>query len=169
MPSTTTLPHVFALAPDDRRVAYDAAAARALDAASEASAAHNARKVDPRSVLDYRGYQTMRMVCVLLVRHHDKPASIECSRDGTVARIYLPNSKMIAQPESSADFLLCVIPKWLAQKAELMGVTPDLAGDWSEEQRETWNRLKDARFSINRKIQSPPRLTTHAISRVNTA
>jgi hypothetical protein len=166
MPSTTTLPRIFDLPPDERRDAHDDAMARATEAQREAAREHKARKPDPRSIHDYRGYNTMRMVCVLVARHAPKPASFDCSRDGSrYPRIYLPFSKCIEQPESTDDFLLVCVPKWLAEKVELMGVTPLLVGDFTDSQRETWNRLRDLRVGINSKIYFAKKRPASVLSR----
>jgi hypothetical protein len=155
MMSTATLPRIHELPPAERQAAYDMAAARVMECQRELSAAHKARKPDPRSIHDYRGYRTMGLVCVLVVKHQPKPASIECSRDGSAyPRIYLPTSKSILQPETTDDFALICLPKWLARKAELTGVTPELceARPWTDAQRETWDALRKLHLSINGKI-----------------
>lgn len=166
--STATLPHIHALPPADRRVAYDMAMQRVMDAVHEASAAHKARRPDPRSIHHYRIWRTMGLVCVLVVKHQPKPASIECSHDGgTYPRIYLPTSKSIIQPETTGEFALICLPKWLAQKAGLMGVTPELCADqpWTDEQRETWSALQRLRLSINTKIYSANKRSASVLSR----
>src|SRR6266536_1883139 len=115
---------------------FDAALGMVREALSEAAVDHRSRKADPRSVLDYRAWRTMGLVCVLVVKHQDKPSSIECSLDGdSRPRLYIPNSKRIALPESTDDFALTLLPKWLCEKSGLMGVTPDLVGEWTDEQR----------------------------------
>jgi hypothetical protein len=168
--STATLPHVFSLPPDERRAEYDAALDRAMDAAHEAAVDHKARKADPRSALDYRAWRTMRLVCVLVVKHADKPSSIEASLDGiSRPRIYIPNSKLIAMPESTDEFALMLLPKWLCEKSGLMGVTPDLVGEWTDDQRKLWDSLRRTRLSINTKIHYANRRASSNISRSNAA
>jgi hypothetical protein len=170
--STDALPHVFSLPPEERRKVYADAADRAMEAAHEAAAEHKARKIDPRSIHDYRAWHTMRMVCVLVVKHRDRAASIEVSRDGgAFPHIYLPTSKMIRQPESTEDFVLAVIPKWLAQKAELQGVAPELCAGrpWTDEQRAAWKSLSNTRLSINTKIYFAKKRPSSSISRGNAA
>lgn len=166
--STATLPRIQDLSPADRKSAYELAAKRAMDAAHEMAVAHNARKVDPRSILDYRVWKTMGMVCVLVVKHRDRTASTEVSRDGNYApHVYLPTSKQIAQPESTKEFLLICIPKWLAERSELMGVTPDLCDvrPWTDAQRQTWSTLRNARLRINSKIYTANRRSPSVLSR----
>lgn len=180
MSATTTLPRIQDLPPEERREALEDAADRAMDAAIESAAAHNARKPDPRSILDYRAYHTMRLVCVLVVKHRDKAASIECSRDGAWPHIYLPTKKLMVQPESEGDFILALMPKsflvWLAKQDDapsvartLLGVTPELAGEQTAARRETWKRLERVRSSINSKIYYAKRRSTSVISRGNAA
>jgi hypothetical protein len=159
---------IFALSPEDRRAEYAAAGERAMEAARDAAAEHKARKPDPRSIHDYRGYHTIGLVCVLVVKHRDKPASIECSRDGSAyPHIYLPTSKSIMQPETTDDFALICVPKWLAQKAELVGVTLPLsaARPWTDEQRKTWERLKQIHSTINTNIYFAKKRPASVLSR----
>lgn len=138
-----------------------------MAAAREAAIAHNARKADPRSIHDYRAWNTMRLVCALTVRtSRPFPASIECMR-GT-ERFYLPKSKIIEQPESTGEFALVCLPKWLAGKTGLMATTPELAGEWTDEQRQIWERLTRLRSAINSNIYYAKRRPS-AISRGNAA
>ena len=155
---TPPLPSIFALSPDERREAYDDAMERVTEASREIVAETKARKPDPRSIHDYRGYNTMGMVCVLLTRRSPKPASFDCSRNGAAyPRIYLPFSKCIEQPESTDDFLIVCMPKWLAKNAELLGVTPELVGDWTDAQRALWESLGRLALSINTRIVNAKR------------
>lgn len=110
---------------------------------------------DARTAVHYRTWQTMGLVCVLVVKHRDKIASIECSRDGSYyPHIYLPTSKIVPQPEATDEFILACVPKWLAQRAELLGITLPLspARHWTDEQHATWERLGRLRTSINTRI-----------------
>ena len=121
-----------------------------------ADVAANAKpKPDPRTPLNYRAWHTCRSVCVLVVKHRDKPASIECSRDGSYyPHLYLPSSKIEIQPESTAEFVLAIMPKWLAQKSELIGMTLPLtvARVWADAQADQWEALRKLRLTINNKI-----------------
>lgn len=132
----------------------------------------NARKPDPRSIADYTAWRTMGLVCVQVMKHSDRAASIECSRDGDAAgRIFLPTSKSIVQSDSVGDFLLICVPKWLAVKTELIGVTPDLseARVWTKADVAAWNSLRNTRMSINTRIQRKHHKSTSNISRSNAA
>lgn len=170
--TTATSTHIFALSPDHRRAVYDEAAERVADEARDIVAETKARKSDPRSIHDYRAYNTMGLVCVLVVKHRKKPSSLECSRDGSAyPHIYLPTSKSIVEPETTDDFALISVPKWLAQKAELIGVTLSLssARPWTDSQRETWKSLSNLRMGINSKIHFAKRRAASNISRGNAA
>jgi hypothetical protein len=178
------LPSVFSLPPAERRQAYDAAHERAMEAAHEAAVASKARnKPDPHAG-DYLAWRTMGMVCVLVVKHRDKPASFECSRDGGPYRhLYLPFSQLVPLPESDGEFLLALLPRpWVnriekkdfagAQPLrELFGVTLPLsaAQPWTDEQCATWERLGNRRLSINSRIQSAKARSISNISRTNAA
>ena len=114
----------------------------------------------------------MKMVCVLLVKHQDKTASIECSKDGsTGARIYIPNKQHIILPESAGEFALMLVPKWLAQKTGLMGISADLTADraWTSADVDQWRALGRLRLSINTKIYFANRRAPSNISRSNAA
>ncbi len=149
------LPSIHALTPEQRREAYDDAMERVAEESRQMASEVKARKPDPRSIHDYRGYNTMGLVCVLVVKHRTKPFSWEISRDGSYyPHTYLPFKPSIKQPESTQDFLLVVVPKWLAARAEIVGITLPLspARPWTDEQRETWERLKRLRSIINTNI-----------------
>jgi hypothetical protein len=166
------LPHVFTLSAAERAAEYATALDRIMDAQREESAAHRAREPDRRSIHDYRAYLTTGLVCALVVKHGNKPASFECSRDGgTYARFYLPLSRIVAQPETTDDFLLVCLPKWLAQKAELVGVTLPLssARPWTDQQRAGWDRLARLRSIINTKICLSKKRPASVLSRRDVA
>lgn len=143
---------------EENRARGDAAEARLRETVREIAAAAKATKPDPRGVLTYRTYQTMGLVCVLVVRHRDGQASFHCSKSGNDLRFNLAFSKCIREPESTDDFLLICIPKWIAQDRGLMGVTPPLDGEWTDEQRAIWGRLTRARGTINTRIHYANRL-----------
>ena len=172
--STATLPRIFDLPPDERRAAYDAAAARVAEASREASASFKAREPDPRSVHDYRIYNTMRMVCILVVKHRDRVNSIEVSRDGGGApHAFIDPKKMIVQPESEGEFVLALVGRGLSQwiyekqRVNLLAITPPLADgiEWTDEQRKTWTRLETLRSSINSKIYFAKKRPASVLSR----
>lgn len=166
----TASTHIFALSPDDRRAAYDEAAERVADEARDIVAETKARKSDPRSIHDYRAYNTMGLVCVLVVRSATPfPASFECTRAGAAPRFFLPKSEIFVMAEATPEFLLAVAPKWLAEKLGLLGVAQDLVGDWTDAQRETWKSLSNLRMGINSKIHFAKRRAASNISRGNAA
>lgn len=156
---TKTATRFFDLPESERRALCDRADAAAMEVGMQAAAEYKARKPDPRAQ-QYRIWRTMDMGCVLVVKHRDKTNSIEISRDGSYyPHTYLPTSKIIVQPESTKEFILAVVPKWLAHRAELSGVTLPLspARPWLDEQRETWRRLDNLRMSINTRIRNAGR------------
>ena len=55
------------------------------------------------------------------------------------------------------DFLIVCMPKWLAKNAELLGMTPELVGDWTDAQRATWETLGRLASSINCRIANAKR------------
>lgn len=152
-------PSIFSLPPEEKRKAYDEALERCDAEQRRASAEYKARKAappDPRAD-NYLTWKDQRKVCVLVVKHQPKPASIECSRDGSYyPPIYLANSESEPQPESTSDFVLTIVPKWLAKKTDLAGIVLPLsrARPWTDEQAATWARLDRIRDSINRRIQT---------------
>lgn len=183
MTTATASPHIFSLSPEERCAEYDAASERAMAAALEIAAEHNARKPDPHAG-EYLSWRVMGMVCILVVKHRDLSASFEISRDGAGARIYMPKSKVMPLVESDGDFMLALLPrsfvKWIGIKdpsagarfRELFGVTMPLAADrvWTDAECETWTRLDRRRSTINVKIQTAKHRTKYnAMKRVDAA
>lgn len=121
-----------------------------------------ARKPDPRSPADYKAYRTMSLFAVPVVKHSDRPRSIEISRDGNDIgkHAFLAPRRISIQPESSDQLLLILVPrglaKWAAeaQSVNLFAVPPDLIGDWSDDDRKTWSHLKALASHINVRIHS---------------
>lgn len=156
----------------ERSAAYNAAVDRVAAVSREMVAEVKARKPDPRSIHDYRSYLTMGLVCVLVVKHRDREASIECSINGNSSvHIFLPTKLCIVQPDGVGEFLLICVPKWLAQRAGLAGVTRDLtdARAWTKTDLEAWETLRKIRLGVNSKIYNANRRTSSNISKVNAA
>jgi hypothetical protein len=136
--------------------------------ASAVAEAGQARKraEDPRSRITYQSYQTSRMFCTLVVKLAEPPVGargLKCSMSGDPARFFwLPLSQIITQPESKNPFALIVVPKWLAKPfdpkriPELTNVIPDLCDsvEWTDEQKDDWNRLRRKAGIINTRIRS---------------
>jgi hypothetical protein len=122
----------------------------------------NARKPDPRSPLTYKTYRTMGMVAVVVVKHFDRGATLQISRDGNArGKHAFPRSAWLTvQPESVGPLTLALISKrnlaWILDKqgVNLAGVVPDLVGDWSDEDRKTWSDLRQAASHINVRIRA---------------
>lgn len=183
MTISAALRRIYELPPAERQAAFDAAAQRAMDAAHEASVAHKARKPDPYAN-EYLYWKKERLACVLVVRHCDKPASYEISRDGGgYHHLYLPFSRTRKLSESNDDFLMALIPRrWVEmiekrefesgqRLRELFGITLPLsaARPWTEAQCETWKQLSNRRMSINSRIASARPRSVSNISRTNAA
>lgn len=176
MTITTERESFNSLSLDEKRAWNDAAEDRVRALSREMVATANARKPDPHAG-EYLAWRTMELVCILVVKHRDAPASIEVSRDGGAAsHIYLPKSKTLALPDSEGDFLLALLSrsfvKWIAAKEpaagqrfrELFGVTLPLAADrdWTESQCASWQRLDSRRMSINARIQAAKSRTKYS-------
>lgn len=167
---TTTLTHperktIFDLSPEDRAAEYEAARECVRETSREMVQGVMARKPDPRSAYDYRVWHDSGYVAVLVAQHVGRTTSLEVSPNGGRKRAFLTSDprKVMIQPESDNDFLLIALPRSLAkwvlerQRVNLLGVTPDLiVGDYTDEQRETWARLRKTCETINIRIQSPP-------------
>ncbi|MGY3607631.1 MULTISPECIES: hypothetical protein [unclassified Bradyrhizobium] len=151
---------------------FDIALGMVKAALHEAAVEFKSAKRDTRSAVTYRSWHAASLVCVLLVKHQDKLTSIECSRDGAERpRIYVPIKQSTILPESAGEFVLMLLPKWLAVRAELMGVTPDLSPDraWTSADIDQWDTLRRLRLRINTKIYFARRRPTSNISRSDAA
>src|SRR4051794_7819105 len=108
---TTTATRFFDLPEAERRALCDRADAAALEVGMQAAAEYKARKPDPHTQ-QYPIWQTMKMGCVLVVKHRDAAASFEVSRDGGAGpHIYMPKSQTITLPESDGDFMLALLSR----------------------------------------------------------
>jgi hypothetical protein len=189
----STAPHIFSLPPEERRAAYAEAMERVDEARREATAEYKARKTaapDPRRD-HYLTWKMQGMVCVLVVKHRDAPASFAVTRDGSsYANVFLPFKRTQVLPESGGEFLLALFPRsfvtWMETKdagkdyaaaqryRELFGVTLPLsaARPWTDAQIATWKRLDKLRDSINWRIQTArtaPRRRTSNFTRNDVA
>lgn len=147
---------------DELRALTDAAGEAVMAKSREMIAEDRARKPDPRSPLTYKTYRTMGMVAVVVVRHADRGATLQVSRNGDAkGKHAFPRAAWLTiQPESAGPFLLALVSKrnlaWILEKQEvnLGGVVPELVGDWSDEDRKTWSDLKHAADHINVRIRA---------------
>lgn len=156
----------FDLNAEERRLHVDHANDAVREVMLQAIAEGKAKKPDPRSAGDYRGLKTMGHVAIIVVKHADKPASIEVSRDGGErGHLYLPAKSIVVQPESGAELLLITIPRWLATRIReekhinLFGVAPALSDlrVWTKADLATWTALERLASHINCKISSANR------------
>lgn len=160
------LAEFFALTGEEQRLHLDHAADAVRDELAEMAREHKARVPDPRSALEYRSYKSGGMDCVVAVKHSDRTASIEISRDGGARpHAFVNPAKILLQPESSGPFVVFLIGKslsrWVLEKqgVNLLGAIPELTGDWTNENRTTWKRLSAAASRINTKISIGGRRT----------
>lgn len=148
------------LPPDEYRARMDAVDGAMRKTVEEMNAAEKARKPDPRSDLEYRSYRGL--VAVIVVKHFDRVNTVQVSRDGDAKGQHaFPRTAWLdVQPESAGPFILALVSKrnlaWVLDKqgVNLAGVVPDLVGDWSDEDRKTWRRLKQAANHINVRIRT---------------
>lgn len=139
----------------ERKLMLDCAQDAVRETAAAMAEQHKRRKVDPRSPADYKAWKTMKMVAVPLVKRGDKPASIEAAMGGSAApRVFLPNSQMLIQPESRDQFVLAVIPKWLAQARNLMGVPGEIEDTATSSEKAAWSAIQNTAMSINVRISN---------------
>lgn len=154
--------YLMKLPPAERQAAVGGALEAVRENAAELAAFEKAKTPDPRTDLQYKTWRTMKLFAVPVVRHSDRLASIEVSRDGdaTGKHAFIPlRSAPIVLPESRDPLQLVLvgkpIAKWIAEKqgVSLAGVPTDLVGDWSDDDREQWARLRALAGHININIQ----------------
>lgn len=119
-----------------------------------------ARKDDPRTDFDYRSYKAMGYVCTLAVRQPDareKPATLRVGRTLQSDPQFLGPRNAIILPESEGTrFALAVMPKWLIERAGFSTWPMALPDDepWTEDERATWDRLRQVCHSVNSRIRT---------------
>ena len=154
--------YLMKLPPAERQAAVDAALEAVREKSAEITRIEKAKTPDPRTDLQYKTWRTMKLFAVPIVRHSDRAASIEVSRDGdpTGKHAFIPlRSAPIVLPESCDPLQLVLIgkpiAKWIAEKqgVSLSAVPVDLVGDWSDDDRELWARLCALASHININIQ----------------
>lgn len=154
----------FSQTVEERQLAVDHAEDLMREVLADAAIAHKARTPDPRSALQYRCYRQAGLDCVVAVKHSDRATTIELSRDGGARpHAFIDPLKISMQPECSGPFVFFLIDKKLSrwvlakQGVNLLGAVPELVGNWTKEQRATWERLNKAAARINTKISSAGR------------
>lgn len=154
--------YLMKLPPAERQAAVEAALEAVREKSAEIARINKAKTPDPRTDLQYKTWRTMKLFAVPVVRHSDRLASIEVSRDGdpTGKHAFIPlRSAPIVLPESRDPLQLVLvgkpIAKWMAEKqgVSLFGVPPELVGDWSDNDREVWMRFRALASHININIQ----------------
>lgn len=120
-----------------------------------------AKRADPRTDFDYRSYKSMDYVCTLLVKQPDQrinPLTVRVGRTLHSDPQFLGPNNSIVQPESDARFLLTLMPVWLLKRAGFSTYPLPLdEAEWSEADRETWERLRRVCHSINSRIRNAGR------------
>jgi len=153
--------HIHRLPADERRRRLDDALGAVMDESKRIVRESKARRPDPRSAADYVSYRTMKMMAAAVVKHGDRPASIEVSRDGgNGRRAFINPARVILQPESTDRLWLIVVSRSLAawinekQGVNLSAVPVELAasGEFTDEERKIWKTLNALAFSINSRI-----------------
>lgn len=121
------------------------------------------KRDDPRTDFDYRSYQTMKFVCVIVIKLPDdrqNPPSLKVGRIGVPSEPhYLGSKNSILMPESEGRFVLALIPDWLQQRTKLptYGLALDEGPEFTDEEREIWERLRKVCSSINSRIRNANR------------
>lgn len=150
--------YLMKLPPAERQAAVEAALEAVRQESKRITAREKAKTPDPRTDLQYKTWRTMKLFAVPVVRHSDRLASIEVSRDGDAAgkHAFIPlRSAPIVLPESRDPLQLVLvskpIAKWIAEKqgVSLSAAPADLVGDWSDDDRELWARLRALATHIN--------------------
>jgi hypothetical protein len=153
--------YLMKLPPAERQAAVERALEGVREEVKRLSAQKKLAKPDPRSVYDYLIYRKMRLICALVVKHSDRAATIELSRDGSAGRhAFINPRKLHIQPESTDRFLLILLPRPLAtwvkdkQEVNLFATPPDLdaAGSWTDDDLKSWGRLRRWSDIINTRI-----------------
>jgi hypothetical protein len=122
------------------------------------------RRADPRTEFDYRSYKAMNYVCVLAVRAPDdrvNPRSVKIMTLWSDHPEGFGPGNSIIEPEcAGTKFVLACIPAWLQRRLKLpMGALPlpDQDTQWTAEDRETWDRLRQLCHCINSRIRNANR------------
>lgn len=122
-----------------------------------------AKRDDPRTDFDYRSFQNMGWVCVLVIKQPDYRQNAVTLRVGKTLSSppqFLGPRNSIVQPESEGRFALAIVPKWLSGVAGFSSYPMPLDEsdpEWTDDERATWDRLRSACFCINARIRSAGR------------
>lgn len=159
------------------RAAIGAPSQAEVDRAKLALICSNARKPlvpakrdDPRTAAEYTAWNLKpKWACTLVVRQPDarhQPRSIRVGRTLTSEAQYLGSNNANVQPESTDRFVLAVVPEWMTRPIKKAGgvTAPAIFSTWplaldesdpnfTDEDRETWLRLRQVCASINSRIR----------------
>lgn len=121
------------------------------------------RRDDPRTDFDYRSYRANKFACTLLVKQPDPREKQPTLRVGRSLRDdpqYLGSRNSIIQPESEGRFVLTIMPDFIIRRAMLPTYPLPLDEtdpEFTDEERETWLRLRHVCIAINSRIQNANR------------
>lgn len=126
------------------------------------------KRDDPRTDFDYRSWKTMGWRCTLVFRQEDSRAVKKTVRVGRMPNSdpqFLGPRNSNIQPESTARFVLTLVPDWMTRPIRKDGefkpapfTTYPLPLDetdpaFTDAEREAWSRLSGVCFSINSRIR----------------
>lgn len=121
------------------------------------------KRNDPRTDFDYRSYRSCGYVCTLVIKQPDaryKPNTIRVGRSLTSDPQFLGPKNSIVLDESEGRFVLAVMPKWLTDRAAFRTyplALDETDPDFTDEERATWERLRQVCYSVNSRIRTAGR------------
>ncbi len=122
-----------------------------------------AKRKDPRTDFDYRSYRACGYVCTLVMKQVDgriNPLTVRVGKSLKSDPQFLGPNNSIVQPESEGRFLLTVMPAWLPKRAGFPTYPLPLDEtdpEFSDAERETWERLRNVCQTINVRIRTAGR------------
>ncbi len=126
---------------------------------------HPAKRNDPRTDFDYRSYRACGYVCTLVMKQIDgryNPVTVRVGKTLTSDPQFLgPNNSIVLEAEGR--FVLAVMPKWLLGRAAFSTYPLPLDEtdpEFSDVERETWERLRRVCQSVNSRIKTAGRRIT---------
>lgn len=120
------------------------------------------KREDPRTDFDYRSYKACGYVCTLVMKQPDgryNPLTVRVGKTLTSDPQFLGANNSIVL-EAHGRFLLAVMPDWLIKRAGFstypLALDPD-DSEFTDAERETWERLRMTAYSVNARIRSAGR------------
>lgn len=118
------------------------------------------KRDDTRTDFDYRSYRSMKYACTLLIKQPDfreNPPTLRVGKSLRSDPQYLGPKNSIVQPESAGRFVLVLMPDFIIRRALLQTYPRQLDetdDDFTDDERETWSRLRSVCIAINSRIRS---------------